>query len=134
MDCSAFENKKFFRLQLDFTVAVDFTASNGTVTDPRSLHYINPHQPNQYEMAIRAVLDICQFYNKTKMFDAYGFGAKIPPTFQVSHLFPLVSFVFFNKKYASYALTFVNLDIFQRHNLNSIFSEHIYNELNSSRS
>uniref|UniRef100_A0A914E6U1 C2 domain-containing protein n=1 Tax=Acrobeloides nanus TaxID=290746 RepID=A0A914E6U1_9BILA len=76
-------------LQLDFTVAVDFTASNGTVTDPRSLHYINPHQPNQYEMAIRAVLDICQFYNKTKMFDAYGFGAKIPPTYQVSHLFPL---------------------------------------------
>jgi copine 1/2/3 len=65
------------------------------VTDPKSLHYISQHKFNQYEMAIRAVLEICQFYNKTKMFDAYGFGAKIPPTYQVSHLFPLVSFVLY---------------------------------------
>lgn len=48
---------------------------------------------NQYEMAIRAVLEICQHYNHQKQFDATGFGAKIPPAYEVSHLFPLVSFL-----------------------------------------
>lgn len=76
-------------LQLDFAVSVDFTASNGPVNEPSSLHYFNPAAPNQYQMAIRAVLDICQHYNKSKMFDAFGFGAQVPPDFRPSHLFPL---------------------------------------------
>ena len=40
-------------------------------------------------MAIRAVLEICQAYNKTKNFNAFGFGAQVPPAYTVSHLFPL---------------------------------------------
>jgi hypothetical protein len=76
-------------LELEFTVAVDFTASNGAVTVPSSLHFCNPHSRNEYQMAISAVLEICQAYNKTKNFSAYGFGAQIPPTYAVSHLFPL---------------------------------------------
>uniref|UniRef100_A0A914Y8A0 Copine-3 n=1 Tax=Panagrolaimus superbus TaxID=310955 RepID=A0A914Y8A0_9BILA len=76
-------------LELEFTVAVDFTASNGAVTVPTSLHFCNPHSSNEYQMAIKAVLEICQAYNKTKNFSAYGFGAQIPPTYAVSHLFPL---------------------------------------------
>lgn len=40
-------------------------------------------------MATKAVLEICQSYNKTKRFNAFGFGAQIPPQYKVSHLFPL---------------------------------------------
>lgn len=40
-------------------------------------------------MAIKAVLEICQSYNKTKRFNAFGFGAQLPPAYTVSHLFPL---------------------------------------------
>jgi hypothetical protein len=76
-------------LQLEFAVAVDFTASNGPVFEPSSLHFINSAGPNQYQMAIRAVLEVLEHYNKSKVFDATGFGAKIPPAYAVSHLFPL---------------------------------------------
>ncbi|KAI1733143.1 copine domain-containing protein [Ditylenchus destructor] len=76
-------------LQLEFAVAVDFTSSNGPVHSMNSLHYINSYAPNQYEMATQSVMEICEKYNRTKYFEATGFGAKIPPHFQVSHLFPL---------------------------------------------
>lgn len=84
-----------FRLQLEFAVAIDFTSSNGPVHSMNSLHYINSYAPNQYEMATQSVMEICEKYNRTKYFEATGFGAKIPPHFQVSHLFPLVSLYFY---------------------------------------
>ncbi|KAI6191067.1 hypothetical protein M3Y97_00187500 [Aphelenchoides bicaudatus] len=76
-------------MQLEFAVSVDFTASNGPVHLPQSLHFFNGQIPNQYELAIRSVLEICEHYNHNKIFDAMGFGAKIPPNFEVKHLFPL---------------------------------------------
>ncbi|VDO87098.1 unnamed protein product [Heligmosomoides polygyrus] len=79
--------------QLDFAVAVDFTASNGAVHKPTSLHCINPTVPNQYEIATRAVIDICQHYNNSKLFDAFGFGAILPPQTCVSPIFSLVGIV-----------------------------------------
>uniref|UniRef100_A0A915C0C5 C2 domain-containing protein n=1 Tax=Parascaris univalens TaxID=6257 RepID=A0A915C0C5_PARUN len=75
--------------QLDFSVAIDMTASNGCVTEPSSLHFIGGARPNEYHLAIRAVADICQHYNYSKTFDAMGFGAKIPPKNFVNHCFPL---------------------------------------------
>jgi hypothetical protein len=78
-------------MQLDFAVCIDFTASNGPIHSPQSLHFMNGQTPNQYELAIRSVLEICEHYNHTKIFDAMGFGAKIPPAYEVKHLFPLVS-------------------------------------------
>uniref|UniRef100_A0A914HIT1 Copine n=1 Tax=Globodera rostochiensis TaxID=31243 RepID=A0A914HIT1_GLORO len=76
-------------MQLEFAVSVDLTASNGEVTRPSSLHHIDAQRLNQYECAISAVLEICEHYNRTKQFEAYGFGAKIPPAYAVSHMFPL---------------------------------------------
>ena len=74
--------------QVNFTVAVDFTGSNGHPQDPRSLHYMDPSgQPNQYVTAVTAVGDIIQDYDHDKQFPALGFGAKIPPHFSVSHEF-----------------------------------------------
>nr|XP_006631151.2 PREDICTED: copine-9 [Lepisosteus oculatus] len=75
--------------QLNFTVAIDFTASNGNPSQPTSLHYMNPYQMNAYAMALKAVGEIIQDYDSDKLFPAYGFGAKLPPDGKISHVFPL---------------------------------------------
>ncbi|KAF3692466.1 Copine-4 [Channa argus] len=68
-------------------VAIDFTASNGDPRNSCSLHYIHPFQPNEYLKALVAVGEICQDYDSDKMFPAFGFGARIPPDYKVSHDF-----------------------------------------------
>ncbi|XP_044617517.1 copine-7 isoform X3 [Equus asinus] len=75
--------------QIHFTVAIDFTASNGDPRNSRSLHYINPFQPNEYLQALVAVGEICQDYDSDKRFSALGFGARIPPKYEVSHNFAI---------------------------------------------
>ncbi|XP_069007456.1 copine-3-like isoform X1 [Embiotoca jacksoni] len=75
--------------QINFTIAIDFTGSNGDPKLPQSLHYINPQGYNEYLAAIWAVGNVIQDYDSDKMFPAFGFGAKIPPTWNVSHEFPI---------------------------------------------
>ncbi|XP_078393531.1 copine-7-like [Cetorhinus maximus] len=75
--------------QIHFTVAIDFTASNGDPRNSQSLHFINHSQPNEYLKALTAVGEICQDYDSDKRFPAYGFGARVPPDYEVSHDFPL---------------------------------------------
>jgi len=75
--------------QINFTVAIDFTGSNGDPRSPQSLHFINPNYPNQYVAALRSVGTVCQDYDSDKMFPALGFGARLPPDWRVSHEFPL---------------------------------------------
>jgi len=75
-------------MQMNFTVAVDFTASNGPPHDTRSLHYRSPSgRPNQYMTAIQSVGEIIQDYDSDNQYPALGFGARIPPNGQVSHEF-----------------------------------------------
>jgi hypothetical protein len=75
-------------MELSFTVAIDFTASNGNPASPSSLHYNDPSgNPNQYLTAIRAVGEIIQDYDTDKLFPALGFGARLPPDGRVSHEF-----------------------------------------------
>ncbi|XP_056105215.1 copine-3 isoform X1 [Rhinichthys klamathensis goyatoka] len=75
--------------QINFTVGVDFTGSNGDPRSPESLHHISPQGVNEYLSAIWSVGLVVQDYDSDKMFPAFGFGAQIPPTWQVSHEFPL---------------------------------------------
>ncbi|CAL8293246.1 unnamed protein product [Lota lota] len=75
--------------QLNFTVAIDFTASNGDPRNPQSLHFIDPQGYNEYLAAIWAVGSVIQDYDSTKSFPAFGFGAIVPPTGTVSHEFPI---------------------------------------------
>ncbi|KAL8612435.1 hypothetical protein ACOMHN_008420 [Nucella lapillus] len=75
----------FGGMEMNFTVGIDFTGSNGNPVDRQSLHYIDPQQPNEYMQAIRAVGDVCQDYDTDKLFPALGFGAKLPPQFDVVH-------------------------------------------------
>ncbi|XP_068604036.1 copine-3-like [Brachionichthys hirsutus] len=75
--------------QINFTIAIDFTGSNGDPSSPQSLHYINPEGSNEYLTAIWAVGSVIQDYDSNKMFPVFGFGAQIPPSWQVSHEFPI---------------------------------------------
>ncbi|TSK34876.1 Copine-3 [Bagarius yarrelli] len=75
--------------QINFTVGVDFTGSNGDPRSPDSLHYISPNGVNEYLNAIWSVGLVIQDYDSDKLFPAFGFGAQIPPNWQVSHEFPL---------------------------------------------
>lgn len=81
-------------LQLNLIVAIDFTGSNGSPNAPNSLHYMNPTQPNQYQLALKGVWDILSNYDSDHRIPAYGFGAK--PHFNgglhsnvANHCFPL---------------------------------------------
>ncbi|KAG6701560.1 hypothetical protein I3842_08G171200 [Carya illinoinensis] len=75
--------------ELNFMVAVDFTASNGNPRNPDSLHYIDPSgQLNSYQKAIMEVGEVIQFYDSDRLFPAWVFGGK---TFDgtISHCFNL---------------------------------------------
>ncbi|XP_022859038.1 protein BONZAI 3 isoform X1 [Olea europaea var. sylvestris] len=75
--------------ELNFMVAVDFTASNGNPRSPDSLHYINPSgQLNAYQQAIMEVGEVIQFYDSDKRFPAWGFGGRSYEG-SVSHCFNL---------------------------------------------
>uniref|UniRef100_A0A0D9WFU7 C2 domain-containing protein n=1 Tax=Leersia perrieri TaxID=77586 RepID=A0A0D9WFU7_9ORYZ len=75
--------------ELNFMVAVDFTASNGDPRSPQSLHYIDPSgRPNSYQQAILGIGEVLQFYDNDRRFPAWGFGAKIPQGY-ISHCFNL---------------------------------------------
>ncbi|XP_020274484.1 protein BONZAI 3 [Asparagus officinalis] len=75
--------------ELNFMVAVDFTASNGNPQSPQSLHYIDPRGClNSYQQAISGVGEVIQFYDSDKLFPAWGFGGKLNDG-SVSHCFNL---------------------------------------------
>ncbi|KAM8881474.1 copine-3-like [Synchiropus picturatus] len=75
--------------QINFSIAIDFTGSNLDPSLPQSLHYINPEGYNEYLTAIWAVGHVIQDYDSNKKFPVFGFGAQVPPTWQVSHEFPI---------------------------------------------
>ncbi|KAH9509557.1 Copine-3 [Bulinus truncatus] len=79
----------FGGLQINLTVGVDFTESNGRPDDPRSLHFVNPAEPNEYMKAISAVGAVLQDYDWDKLIPALGFGALVPPDMKESFEFPL---------------------------------------------
>ncbi|KAL5473575.1 hypothetical protein EMCRGX_G028072 [Ephydatia muelleri] len=75
--------------QISLITAVDFTASNGHPSDPSSLHYSTPSQENEYIQAIRSVASVLAPYDSDQMIPAFGFGAQLPPEWEISHCFPL---------------------------------------------
>lgn len=58
--------------QMHFAVAIDFTASNKAPNDPQSLHYLSLNQPNSYEIALKSVGEILQYYDSSQMYPAFG--------------------------------------------------------------
>ncbi|XP_076943911.1 protein BONZAI 3-like [Bidens hawaiensis] len=75
--------------EMNFMVAVDFTASNGDPRNPDSLHYIDySGRLNAYQQAIMEVGEVIQVYDYDKRFPAWGFGGKLYNG-SVSHCFNL---------------------------------------------
>ncbi|XP_041019863.1 protein BONZAI 3 isoform X2 [Juglans microcarpa x Juglans regia] len=75
--------------ELNFMVAIDFTASNGNPRNPESLHYIDPSgRLNSYQKAIIDVGEVIQFYDSDKRFPAWGFGGRTSDG-TISHCFNL---------------------------------------------
>ena len=80
--------------EIDLSIAIDFTLSNGDPRQPSSLHFFDPAR-NQYMQAIQNVGNILQFYNTDKQINLYGFGGAIPPyTNRASHCFALNGDIF----------------------------------------
>ncbi|XP_061731425.1 copine-1-like [Nerophis ophidion] len=71
--------------QINFTVGIDFTGSNGDPRQPNSLHHMSPDGLNQYLSALWSVGQVVQDYDTDKLFPAFGFGAKLPPDYQAAH-------------------------------------------------
>jgi len=69
--------------------AVDFTYSNGSATNPTSLHYTGTDSGNQYEQALRAVGSILSGYDADQKYPFYGFGGIPDGADKVSHCFPI---------------------------------------------
>mmetsp|Transcript_12511 Transcript_12511/g.29865 ORF Transcript_12511/g.29865 Transcript_12511/m.29865 type:complete len:906 (+) Transcript_12511:110-2827(+) len=63
--------------EINLSVAIDFTGSNGDPRQPGTLHYIHRDgQLNDYEKALTAVASIVARYDSDNLFPVYGFGAK----------------------------------------------------------
>ncbi|OMJ71940.1 hypothetical protein SteCoe_29728 [Stentor coeruleus] len=76
-------------LQISFSIAIDYTASNGEYSNPNSLHHLNPSMPNQYEQAIWEVGTILEAYDTDKLFPVFGFGGVPRHENKANHCFPL---------------------------------------------
>mgnify|MGYP002624941853 CR=1 FL=1 len=60
-------------MNINLTIGIDFTGSNGVYTDSRSLHYLK-NGMNDYEKAIRSCGDILAYYDDDQLFPVFGFG------------------------------------------------------------
>ena len=74
--------------ELQMSVAIDFTGSNGDPRRPGTLHYIHRDgQLNDYEKALSAVGSIVAKYDHDQKFPVLGFGAKYNGV--INHCFQL---------------------------------------------
>lgn len=74
-------------MSINFSVGIDFTASNRDPRDPQSLHFFGNSGDTQYSLAIKSVGEVIKDYDSDQMYPALGFGAQLPPRGDVSHCF-----------------------------------------------
>ena len=65
--------------RLNFTFAIDFTAENGKVQNPRSLHNYQEEEYNECLNSIKMMGNILQNYSGKETISMVGFGAITPP-------------------------------------------------------
>ena len=63
--------------EINLTVAIDFTGSNGDPRKPGTLHYFHPDgSMNDYQKAILSIASILSNYDSDQKYPVLGFGAK----------------------------------------------------------
>lgn len=62
--------------ELDLSVAIDFTSSNGNPLNPGTPHFIDNNSLNEYERAMVACGSIVAKYDSDQSSQVWGFGAK----------------------------------------------------------
>jgi len=70
---------KFLRsgLEIHLVIAIDFTLSNGNPSSSSSLHALNKPGGNDYERAIRQLVEVLEPYDSKGKISLYGFGCKV---------------------------------------------------------
>lgn len=63
--------------EIQLTIGIDFTSSNGYPNYPESLHYKKDFSKNEYLSAVQSVGNILQYYDSDKEIPVFGFGAGI---------------------------------------------------------
>ena len=76
-------------MQMNLSIGIDFTGSNGFPTKPNSLHYLDSSNYNSYELAIHSCGNIVAYYDYDQLFPAFGFGGKFCMDNNVSHCYPI---------------------------------------------
>ena len=76
-------------MEINLTIGIDFTGSNGSPTYSNSLHYLAQGSLNNYERAIRSCGDILAVYDADQLFPVYGYGAVYNGSSQNLHCFAL---------------------------------------------
>jgi hypothetical protein len=75
-------------MEINLTVAIDYTVSNGSPKNKNSYHFLGAKK-TVYEEAIKACGEIVGHYDNDQKFPAFGFGGKFYGNPEVSHCFPL---------------------------------------------
>mmetsp|Transcript_5176 Transcript_5176/g.9026 ORF Transcript_5176/g.9026 Transcript_5176/m.9026 type:complete len:682 (-) Transcript_5176:1507-3552(-) len=95
LKCERFQKPTFLDYvaggcEIGFAVAIDLTASNKPVSNPKSLHHYAPGVFNPYMQAIISIGAVLEYYDSDQMFPMYGFGARLPwKNNEKSHCFAL---------------------------------------------
>ncbi|XP_021360140.1 copine-3-like isoform X2 [Mizuhopecten yessoensis] len=76
-------------LHLNLMIAIDFTASNGSLNDIHSLHNIRDLDANPYLHTLETIGRVISDFNFDRKLALYGFGAKWNDKEYPSHCFPL---------------------------------------------
>ncbi len=76
-----------FNLNINLSIAIDFTSSNQDIPNLISLHDIKSLEPNQYIKAINTVGKLLGKFDNDQKIPVYGFGAFINSDKMVSHCF-----------------------------------------------
>ena len=101
-------------MNINLTIGIDFTASNGSYTDSKSLHYLQ-NGMNDYEKAIRSCGDILAYYDNDQLFPVFGFGFRF--------LFPEINQNFGKYNCYNYPIN-CNIDDHNIHLIDNVLKEY----------
>ena len=76
-------------MNINLTIAIDYTTSNGEVENINSLHYVKNDGLNEYETVMDIIGTILSEYDNDKRYPLFGFGGQPNWFSKASHCFPL---------------------------------------------